>query len=159
MPQSGSFAVKKMANLTNRQKKDWAKTIYLNEHLLQKEIADRVGTTQQTLCKWIAKERWEALKTSLSITREEQLGNMYRQIAEVNASIAAREEGKRFATSKEADIINKLATAIDKMERETGLADIIGVSKSLLSWVRRYDATKAKELSYIFDDYIKEKLK
>jgi transcriptional regulator with XRE-family HTH domain len=148
-----------MAGLTVKQKKDWAKTVYLNERLTQKEIAERVGVSAQTLGKWIAKEKWEALKTSLSITREEQLANLYRQVAEINASIAARDEGQRFANSKEADIINKLAAAIDKMERETGLADIVSVSKDILSWARIIDPARVKELSGLFDAYIREKIK
>ena len=30
-----------MADLTNAQKKEWAKTLYLKENLTQQEIADR----------------------------------------------------------------------------------------------------------------------
>lgn len=103
--------------------------------------------------------KWEELKTSVSLTREEQLANLYRQVAEINKAIASREEGERFATSKEADTINKLAAAIEKMEKETGIADIISVSKGILDWIRKTDTDKAKELSFYFDAYIKDRLK
>ena len=99
------------------------------------------------------------MKTSVSLTREEQLANLYRQVAEINKAIAGREEGERFATSKEADTINKLAAAIEKMEKETGIADIISVSKGILDWIRKTDIDKAKELSFYFDAYIKDRLK
>lgn len=148
-----------MTQLSNRQKKDWAKTIYLNEHLTQKEIAEKVGVSAKTVSNWVAAEKWEALKTSLTITREEQLANLYRQIAAINNAIAAREEKQRFANSREADIINKLATAINKMETETGLADVMEVCKKILKWLRPVDQARTKELSYIFDSFIKDLLK
>ena len=129
--------------------------LYLKEHLTQAEVAERVGVSKQTLCKWVKTE----LKASVSLTREEQLANLYRQVAEINKTIAGRKDGERFATSKEADTINKLATAIEKMEKETGIADIISVSKGILGWIRKTDTEKAKELSFYFDAYIKDRLK
>ena len=123
------------------------------------EFAKLCGVSKQTLCKWVKTEKWEELKASVSLTREEQLANLYRQVAEINKAIAGREEGERFATSKEADTINKLAAAIEKMEKETGIADIISVSKGILDWIRKTDTDKAKELSFYFDAYIKDRLK
>ena len=35
-----------MAELTNIQKKEWAKTLFLKENLTQQEIADILGTSQ-----------------------------------------------------------------------------------------------------------------
>lgn len=145
--------------LSMKQKKDWAKMLYLKEHLTQKEIAERVGVNKMTIGKWVKDDNWEALKTSMSLTREEQLGNLYRQVAEINKAIAGRKDGERYSTSKEADTINKLATAIEKMEKETGISDIISVSQGLLDWVRKTDVEKAKELSFYFEAYVKDRLK
>lgn len=145
--------------LSNKQKKDWAKMLFVKEHLTQKEIAERVGISTVTMTKWVKVEKWEVLKTSLSVTREEQLANFYRQIAEINNNIANRESGLRYASAEEANMINKLATAIEKMEKETGISDIISVSKDLLDWLRKTDIDKAKELSNYFDAYIKDRLK
>ena len=65
------------AELSIKQKKEWAKMLYLKEHLTQAEVAERVGVSKQTLCKWVKVEKWEELKTSVSLTREEQLSNIY----------------------------------------------------------------------------------
>lgn len=146
-------------DLTIKQKKEWAKMLYIKEHLLQNEIAERTGVSKQTICKWVKAEKWEALKASVSITREEQLASLYRQVAEINKTIAGRKEGERYASSKEADSINKLASAIEKMERETGIADIISVSKLFLDWIRKSDLDKAKALSDDFDLFIKDMLR
>ena len=147
------------SGLTNKQKKDWAKMLYLKEHITQKEIAERVNVNKMTVGKWVKEGKWEELKTAVSITKEEQLANLYLQISEINKTIAGRPEGERYATPKEADAINKLAAAIEKLEKETGISDIISVSKSFLDWLRKTDIDKAKELSVYFDAYIKDRLK
>ncbi len=147
-----------MAKLNLEQKREWALLLFTKENLDQKEIAAKVGVSEVTISKWKQKYHWEELKVSITITKEEQLKNLYRQIAELNKSIASREEGKRFATSTEADSIAKLANAIDKMETDIGLSDIISTIKSFLSWLRKLDLPKAQELVPLFDSFIKTKI-
>lgn len=144
--------------LIGKQKKDLAKTLYLKEHVTQAEVARRVGVSCQTISRWVKKEKWEQLKASVTLTREEQLTNLYRQVAEINRAIAERPEGERFATTKEADIIGKLAAAIERMEEETGIACIVSVSKGFLEWLRKNDLKKAQEMSRYFEMYIKDRI-
>ena len=101
-----------MAELTNQQKKEWASVLYLKENLTQSEIAEKVGVSRITVNKWIKTEKWEERKTGITLTKQEQINNMYRQVAEINKAIASRDDGERFATSKEADILGKLSSAI-----------------------------------------------
>lgn len=147
-----------MADLTNAQKKEWAKTLYLRENLTQQEIADRVGCSRVTVSNWVRAGKWEEQKVGITLTRQEQVGNLYRQVAEINRSIADRPEGERFATSKEAGILGKLAAAISKMEQEIGIADTISVLTSFIEWLRPLDLEKAKEITRFADAYIKDKL-
>ena len=147
-----------MADLTNAQKKEWAKTLYLRENLTQQEIAERVGVSRVSVSNWVRTGKWEEQKAGLTLTRQEQVANLYRQVAEINRAIAARDEGERFATSKEADILGKLAAAISKMEQEVGIADKISVLTDLINWLRPVDLEKAKELTRLADAYIKDKL-
>lgn len=144
--------------MTNAQKKEWAKTLYLRENLTQQEIADRVGCSRVTVSNWVRAGKWEEQKVGITLTRQEQVGNLYRQVAEINRSIADRPEGERFATSKEADILGKLAAAISKMEQEIGIADTISVLTSFIEWLRPLDLEKAKEITRFADAYIKDKL-
>lgn len=148
-----------MAELTMAQKKDWAKTLYLKENLTQVEIAERVGVSRQTMCRWVDSGKWEMLKTSLTLTREEQIGHLYRQVAEINKAIASRKQGERFATSKEADILGKLASAINRMESEVGIKDIIEAGTKFIEWIRPIDLEKAKEITSLYDGFIKDSLK
>lgn len=146
------------ADLTNAQKKEWAKTLYLRENLTQQEIADRVGVSRVTVSNWVRAGKWEEQKAGLTLTRQEQVANLYRQVAEINRAISARTEGERYPNSKEADILGKLSAAIRNMEQETGIADIISVLTGFIGWLRPLDLDKAKELTKLADAYIKDKL-
>lgn len=147
-----------MADLTNAQKKEWAKTLYMRENLTQHEIAERVGVSRVTVSNWVRAGKWEEQKAGLTLTRQEQVANLYRQVAEINRAISARAEGERFPNSKEADILGKLSAAIRNMEQETGIADIISVLTGFIEWLRPFDLEKAKELTRLADAYIKDKL-
>jgi transcriptional regulator with XRE-family HTH domain len=147
-----------MAELSNSQKKEWAKTLFLKENLTQQEIADRVGVTRVTVNSWINKEKWEGQKTGITLTREEQVANLYRQVAEINRAIADRPVGERYANSKEADILGKLSSSIEKMEKDVGIADIISVLTGFVEWMRPVDLEKAKEVVKLADAFIKDKL-
>ena len=146
-------------SLTNSQKKEWAKLLFTKENLTQLEIAERVEVRPATISKWVNSENWQLLKTSITITREEQLARLYQQLQLQQEKILERPIAERVATTAEADIMTKLASAIQKLETETGLNDIISVSKQFLDWLRLSDLEKAKELTMYFDAFIKERLK
>jgi len=141
------------------EKKEWAKLLYLKENMTQKEIAAKVNVTEKTLSKWVNTERWEQMKASIIVTKSEELQRVYMQIRELNDFIFRRPEGERFANTKEADTLNKLTSAARDLETETSVSDIIDVSIRLLDWLRPIDFNKAKELSNVFDIFIKDQLK
>ena len=62
-----------MADLTNAQKKEWAKTLYMRENLTQQEIAERVGVSRVTVSNWVRAGKWEEQKAGLTLTRQEQV--------------------------------------------------------------------------------------
>lgn len=148
-----------MADLTNAQKKEWAKTLYLKENLTQQEIADRVGVSRVSVSNWVRAGKWEEQKVGLTLTRQEQVaeplpaGGRNKQGHRRTAR-----QGERFPSSKEADILGKLSAAIRNMEQEVGIADIISVLTGLIDWVRAADLEKAKEITRLADAYIKDKL-
>ena len=48
-----------MADLTIKQKKEWAAMLYLKENLTQVEIAEKTGVSKVTINKWVKGEKWE----------------------------------------------------------------------------------------------------
>lgn len=139
-------------------KKITAKALFITGQYQQKEIAEMVGVTVQTVSRWANSEKWDIELASITITKGQQLARIYSQINEINGAITQREPGKRYANAGEADTLVKLSTAAKKLETETGVSDIVDVSIGLLEWVRSFDTEKAKEISDIFDGYIKSKM-
>lgn len=148
-----------MAKITQSMKKEWAQTLFVREGLTQKEIASKIGVSAVTINKWVKLGGWAKLKQSLITTRGEQLRRIYDQIDELNSDILTKEEGKRYADSKQADALSKLIVAAKTMETETSVADTIEVSRNVLNYVRAAAPEKAEELGRIFDDYIKDRIK
>lgn len=144
------------STLTNQQKKDWAKLLYMQERLTLQEIAARVGVSRVTVGKWAQAGSWEMLRAAVTSTREEQIRNLYRQIAQINKAVD--ESDAKYATPAQADTIGKLAAAISKMEGDFGIADIISVSKRFLTWLRARNQQQAAEMADLFDLFIKDNL-
>lgn len=148
-----------MADLTTKQKKDWAQLLITKEGFNQKEAAAKVGVSVVTMNKWFKENNWERLKQSMLITRQEQLSRLYMQLDELTTAIQNKAAGERFADSKQADTISKLSGAIEKLETEASIADVVEVSKRLLNWLRPISHAKAIEVAAIFNDFIKDILK
>jgi transposase len=138
--------------------KELAKLLFVHETLSQKEVSARIGVSEQTISKWSNQDNWDQFRVSITITKEEQLRNLYRQLAEINKTIAER-DGQKFASPGEADSIAKLATAIEKMETDVGISDIVSVSKKFLNWLRKTDLVRAQDLTPLFDGFIKDNMR
>lgn len=148
-----------MVSLRMSDRQEWAQQLITKEGYTQKEAANKVGVTTVTMNKWFKKFNWEKLKQSMLVTRQEQLNRLYMQMDELTFKIMSRPEGERFADSKEADIVSKLTTAIERMETEANVSDIVEVSKRLLNWMRKYNHPQTLEVAKIFNDFIKDSLK
>lgn len=70
--------------------KDYAKVLFVNDNVSQKEIAARLLVTEKTIGKWIKEGNWESLKTSLLVTKDKQLTALYTQLETHNKEIASR---------------------------------------------------------------------
>lgn len=146
-------------NLKNTQKKSIAKELYLNGEYTFEEIASKVGATRQTIARWAKDDEWASLKASMSVGKEKILKNMYAHVQFINDTILMRPEEERMPTPKEADILVKLSAAIDKMESETGIRELVSCGISFLTWLRGFSPDKAIEFTELWDGFIKSRLK
>ena len=146
-----------MAELTRQQQKDYAKQLYLNEAgITQAEVADRVGVSKNTICKWAAEGRWEELKTSLLSGKDVQLARLYKQLGQWNDNVERCEDGQQFLLSKEADAVVKITAAIKNLETETNTAEKMATGREFLAFVRKTtDIDTSKYIARLFNDYLK----
>lgn len=139
------------------RKKELAQFFHCNSQLSQKEIAVKVGISEVSMSKWVREGKWDTLKASVTITRQEQLSRVYQQITAINNKII--DEQKGIPTGSDADVLSKLAAVVERLEKETSIADVVSVSMKFLDWLRKIDTDKAKELSGLFDSFIKDLLR
>ena len=147
------------AALKNTQKKTIAKELYLHGDYTLEEIAEKVGVARQTVARWANEEGWKDIKASMTVGKDKMLKNLYAHVQTINDAILDRPEAERIPTPKEADILSKLSASISKIESESGIREYVNAGIAFLSFVRTTDPQKAIEISYLWDAFIKDKLR
>ncbi len=145
-------------SLDNARKMELARALYLSGNTQQKDLANRVGVTEKTMGRWVAKEQWDKLRKNLLLTREEQMAAMLTELEELNAYIKLKPQGERFASTKEADIRRKLVRDLRELETRASVAETVNVARAMLVWCREHDPAQAAILTTTFDTYIRTRL-
>ena len=148
-----------MATLTNEQKKELAKELYLQGNFTFAEIAEKVGSARQTISKWAAQGKWDELKTYMTVGKEKVLKGFYQQLANIQESIMSREADKRIASSTEADRQIKLASAIRKLEDECGITGLIDAGIRFCNYMRTVDIDEAKKIAKYWDIFLTNEMR
>lgn len=140
--------------------RELAKQLFLsNDNLTQKEIAERIGTTEQSVSRWARAEGWAELRQATRFTKANELKRLYAQLTELNDTIAAREKGFRYPSSKEVDIQRKMGANIAQLENRLGITEIVRVSEEIVNYYRATDIGKAKAAMALIDEFVQAKLK
>jgi hypothetical protein len=142
-------------------KKELAKLLYMNfPELSQKQIVERVGTTEKSFTTWKKAEHWEDLRCSFLVTPDQELKRMLMQVGELNTKIMNRPVGERFANAKEADALVKITAAVKNLTQEGDMPDIIAVARKMITWLQKQeDLEQAQDLTRLFDAFISDQLK
>ncbi len=133
-----------------------AQRLYVDNGYTQEEIAGIIGVSRQTVVRWANKMHWQDLRAATSVTPAEQIRQLRAQIAAINERIAQRPLEERWATPAEADSLNKIASAIQKLEKDVGIEDLVAVAMRMTAWLRASDPERAKELGTLFNSYIQD---
>lgn len=78
--------------LKKTEQKEYAKFLYTEKNLTQKEIAEKAGVTEKTLTKWIGENdgEWKKLKQSLLTTKAAQIKGYNEQLDRLRDHINSR---------------------------------------------------------------------
>lgn len=153
------------ASMTKRSamvdKRRQAQRLYVHSGLLQQDLAELLGVSQKTISQWKHADGWDKQRAAVTTTKEKELARLYAQLSAQNDFIEARtDEGRAFATSHEADAINKLSAAIAKLEQDAGLSATVNVFIRFTQWLRDTgDMDTMKRFTELSNGYIQSLLR
>ncbi len=90
----------------------------------QKQIAERLSVSAQTLNKWVKDGQWDTLRASRTVSRHELVNKML-------ASINERLDSEDWSP----DELAKAASAIERLDKQTNIVTIIEVFSAYNRWL------------------------
>lgn len=140
-----------------QQQREIAQLLYLNGGLMKKDIAVKLGVSEQTISRWAKLDNWEVLKTNLLTSRKQRLSELYEELREFNRMIAEK-AGYKVASSKEADARRKLITDIKELETRYSLSHTITIGQDFCEFVKTIDEPLANRVLEMFNAFINQKI-
>lgn len=154
------MAKKRLTKEELEERKAHAKTLFLHEGITnQKDLAKRVGVSENTISKWLTDGKWSNLKKNFILTREERMSDLLDELTEIQNHIKEQPEGRRFADSKLGDVRRKLIKDIKELETNASKNEVIHALMSLIKFVRPENVEEAKVITKWADIYIKSLLR
>lgn len=133
-------------------KYDLARRLYMDK-VPMKEIANRVGTTPQTLSSWKRRGAWQEHRTAELLSPR----RLYRKLLTQLDSLI-----EMGAPADTADAISKICKQIKELQHETTVDDIISVLSGFGDWLIQRgkelstDTAFVQELTRLQDIYVQE---
>lgn len=136
-------------------KRNRAYDFYMTGQFTQSQIAEIVGRSLRTIQRWIEDGKWDKILESTKSTKEKRIAKYQGYLQSIEKRIETRDEIDRFPTTGEIDQMAKLENIIKKLQDKASIGEIVMFSKNICRHVQAYDVEKSKQVSNIFDDYIK----
>lgn len=130
-----------------------AKSLYLSGMSME-EIAEKVGTTRQTISKWCSAEGWKEIRGAKTISRQEIVNKLLKAIDNLIEQVNEKDDPVLLGSL--GDKLSKFSSAIEKLEKKTSVVDIIDVFMAFNKWMEyraRTDSEITPELLKVFNKY------
>lgn len=105
------------------QRKELARMYYM-QGTPQKEIAEKVGISANTMSRWVREGGWDTRRAANTVTRAELVKKMLRDL-----------DAKLDSGTYTADEIVKIANSIEKLDKQTNIITIIEVFTTFNNWL------------------------
>lgn len=114
-------------------KKDYARLLYMQGEQ-QKEIAEKVGVSAQTITKWVNVGGWVEQRAAQNITRPELVNKLLRTVDKMIEAVNDSDDPD--AANGLGDKLAKFAATIEKLDKHTSIVDVIEVFMAFSKWLQ-----------------------
>ncbi|MBR5237461.1 MAG: putative DNA-binding transcriptional regulator [Paludibacteraceae bacterium] len=139
----------------NDNKRQIARTLFVQGGMTQKEIASKLEVTEQTISRWAKKDHWDELKKNVMSGKQEILRSLYTELQKLQTII---EENGGVADSKQADIRRKLITDIRQLETRYSVSQTVQIGMDFCEFLKEIDFDLAGKISRYFQSFIDEQI-
>ena len=139
----------------NDNKRQIARTLFVQGGMTQKEIASKLEVTEQTISRWSKKDNWDELKKNVMSGKQEILRSLYTELQKLQSII---EENGGVADSKQADIRRKLITDIRQLETRYSVSQTVQIGMDFCEFLKEIDFDLAGKISRYFQSFIDEQI-
>jgi DNA mismatch repair protein MutH len=141
--------------MNQHQKAEVSRTLYLMTDKTQKEICEVVGWTEKTFTDQKRKGKWDEMKDTKSLTRQQIITILHGQTLKL---IEGANEENRLLSAKEIDSIAKLTASIDKLEKKATIETFIEVFEEYNKWLMNVQPDFAQQNNLYQDSFIHSKI-
>ncbi|MFV0313270.1 MAG: terminase gpP N-terminus-related DNA-binding protein [Dysgonomonas sp.] len=119
----------------------------------QKEIALKLGVSENTISKWSRVDIWKDKKANILMSKDSRLSEMYEELAEFNKMIQTK-DGYKVANQKEALARRMLIKDIKELETKYNIAETIQIGKDFTTFLKDIDFDLAMQVLNAFDGFV-----
>lgn len=139
----------------NDNKRQIARTLFVQGGMTQKEIASKLEVTEQTISRWSKKDHWDELKKNVMSGKQEILRSLYSELQKLQNII---ETQGGVADSKQADIRRKLITDIRQLETRYSVSQTVQIGMDFCEFLKEIDFELAGKISKYYQSFIDEQI-
>ncbi|MCM1518957.1 MAG: hypothetical protein NC117_09975 [Pseudoflavonifractor sp.] len=135
------------------KKKSTARTLYMSG-MEQLEIADKVGVSRNTICKWVQDGAWKEARAAKTVTRHELVNKLLLTIDDLVSSV--NKSGDPKLINGLGDQLSKLMKTVEKLDGRTNVINAIEVFMTFNEWIKsraKYDPEITPELVKAINKY------
>lgn len=137
------------------KKKRLAYTLFVENGFEQKVISEITGISEKSISKWKLEGNWDADKEEARMGFEPQRKRIRKQFDALLNIIDNRPHPDNVPNSKEADILNKLADAVKKLQTELSFQHKAEAGKQFIQYVQQiHGQGKAIDVVELWHEYL-----
>jgi transposase len=131
------------ANRTSHKLQPLARKLYVENGMMQNEIAEYLGVSEVTVSTWSSKGNWKAERNRIKVTPSQLINNLYEQIEKIVETVKL--SGQPM-DAKTANNIKLISSTIREIDRKVDPVVIIDVFTGFINWLRPIDVNAAKSI-------------